>query len=1128
MKKKLLLICLLFIVNLIYCQNPLIKLNNPTSINTELLEGESINVAISLDFAIDTDVIINTSGIEITASNNDFTISNSTITIPAGDLFTYFTILINDDVEIENDLEYFKYQISVVSNNTFNTTLIGELSIKDNDIPPLVFSTQNLKNENSNVIQQKIELDRKYNEDVVIDLFTTQQTANNLDFNAITTSVTIPAGDLFVWVPITLNDDNIIESNETFLLTGNIISNNTTNNTFDVQIEIIDNDTIPTLIIEESSNSEGINAILYFYLNRPFNAPVNIQINTTYNSATVEDFNAFTGYINFQPGETMTSIEIPIINDDLDENTESFYVNTLVTSNNTTNISDSAIHYIRDNDGKPAIIFNKGYGTSGEEGNTAKTIIWLDYEYFEDITLDIYQSNGTASNLDYTSTPASLTIPAGEQFVLFNDTPLIIDQDLEGPETIYFNFNVTSGNTDNISDTLEFTINDVYELKANIDEVTAIINSDININVLANDYLHGLQLNPGDVTISFPNNDYYNANLNNDGSVNIPNTLPVGNHEIDYQICDINNPNICDTSTLIINIINPLKVTYTQEFVDYNNDNYTNVGDIILFKFNVQNLGTNQITNIQAYDSNSPITVQGGPINNLNFNQTDSTTLFAEYLLTQNDIDLGYYPNHIKNLANVKFSANYGAINFLVNPIKINEVDLDLSDGFKLNAFIDSNQNGIFDNEEIEFPFGQFNLTINDNSSELNKLYTNPYYIYESSTENSYDINYNIDESLSSYFTNQTSFENQSIVSNNGIVTYNFPIQPLEEYSDLSVEFVEVNTPQLDNIYFNKIIYTNNSLNSTCSGNITFLKDSSFQILNVSDNSVNLTNTGFSLNFSDLQPLESKEILIEMQVSDTSIVQIGDYTQNTVNINSSIVDIDTNNNSSHIAKFIENPDNLNYISEIHGKNILHSNFTEDDYLMYTIYFENSGTKNALNIKITDELHNLINENTIKMVNSSHEYTLKRIGKYLEWNFSGINLAPISNNDPNLGKGFVTFKVKPYSNFSVGDVITNSANIYIDHNSPVTTSTWTTKFLETTDYNNDSFKVFPNPVTNLISIKSNTLISEIEVISILGKKVLTKKVNSVDTSINLNELTNGMYLLKLKSNNKDRIFKIIKE
>ena len=72
----------------------------------------------------------------------------------------------------------------------------------------------------------------------------------------------------------------------------------------------------------------------------------------------------------------------------------------------------------------------------------------------------------------------------------------------------------------------------------------------------------------------------------------------------------------------------------------------------------------------------------------------------------------------------------------------------------------------------------------------------------------------------------------------------------------------------------------------------------------------------------------------------------------------------------------------------------------------------------------------------------------------------------------------------------------------------------------------SIKVYPNPTSNMLTIDADVPIKKIEVFSILGKKV--KELNENFERISLFDMTEGIYLVKIYSDNAYVIKKIIKD
>lgn len=181
------------------------------------------------------------------------------------------------------------------------------------------------------------------------------------------------------------------------------------------------------------------------------------------------------------------------------------------------------------------------------------------------------------------------------------------------------------------------------------------------------------------------------------------------------------------------------------------------------------------------------------------------------------------------------------------------------------------------------------------------------------------------------------------------------------------------------------------------------------------------------------------------------------------------------------------------------------------------------------MRITDILDAQLDESTTKMVSASHSYTLERIGRNLSFNFANINL-PRSVVNTDIGKGYVTFKVKPAPGYAVGDVIPNMASIYFDSNPPIETNVFTSEFvaqLNTTTFGVADFRMYPNPATDLLIVVSEkTPISSVVIYDALGKTVLEKPMRSRSGQIDIKSTATGMYFVKIIAADSESIKKLI--
>jgi uncharacterized repeat protein (TIGR01451 family) len=218
--------------------------------------------------------------------------------------------------------------------------------------------------------------------------------------------------------------------------------------------------------------------------------------------------------------------------------------------------------------------------------------------------------------------------------------------------------------------------------------------------------------------------------------------------------------------------------------------------------------------------------------------------------------------------------------------------------------------------------------------------------------------------------------------------------------------------------------------------------------------------------------------------------------------------------------------------ESHGEQILFSSFSANDYLTYTIRFENTGTASAINVRVNDVLDSRLDENSIKMETASHNYVMDRMGNNLTWKFDNIEL-PATAANAIASKGYIQFKIKPKPGFAVGDIIPNTASIYFDYNPAIITNTFHTQFvaqLSVGQFENGNFVFYPNPTSDFVTISlknTENFISSIVVYDVVGKLILEIKPNtSIATeTVNLSSVNPGIYFIEVTT---DANLKVVKK
>jgi hypothetical protein len=114
-------------------------------------------------------------------------------------------------------------------------------------------------------------------------------------------------------------------------------------------------------------------------------------------------------------------------------------------------------------------------------------------------------------------------------------------------------------------------------------------------------------------------------------------------------------------------------------------------------------------------------------------------------------------------------------------------------------------------------------------------------------------------------------------------------------------------------------------------------------------------------------------------------------------------------------------------------------------LDYTIRFQNTGTAEAINIRVLDDIEQDLEISSFEMIGSSHPCTLTfNENNQVEWLFENIMLPDSTSNEEE-SHGYIQYRIKTQPNLLLDDVIENTAAIYFDFNEPVITNTATTVF-----------------------------------------------------------------------------------
>jgi len=443
--------------------------------------------------------------------------------------------------------------------------------------------------------------------------------------------------------------------------------------------------------------------------------------------------------------------------------------------------------------------------------------------------------------------------------------------------------------------------------------------------------------------------------------------------------------------------------------------------------------------------------------------------------------------------------------------------------GIDLLVFLDSNSNGIKDAGEPNFPFGTFTYEKNDDGLLTEIIAPNGNYsIQDGNTANSYDIGFSINPPYENLY--QVTNVLSDIHPAAPYPYHEFPVTVVQAVQDLQISLVPGTQPVPGFNYTNIIVFSNNGNTAVASGSVVFAKDAAVAVNSVSPAGAALTPSGFTYNFTNLAPFETRTLYVYMSVPTIPTVELGQLLTNTTSIaygNGTVNDI------AELTQTIIGSYDPNDKTEKHGTEIVWEDFTSDDVLEYTIRFENTGTANAQNIRITDVLDAQLNPETIRFVASSHPCTLEKSGNQLTFVIDDAQLPP-SVPETNIGKGYVTFQIKPDAGYALGDIIPNTASIYFDFNPAIVTELWTTEFvapLTTQTFTGNSFVLYPNPANGVLKIDGKTSGRlSVVVYDLLGKTVLTETLS--DDTLQIEKLKPGIYMVSIASGASKSIHKLM--
>ncbi|MCR9233463.1 MAG: dockerin type I domain-containing protein [bacterium] len=438
-------------------------------------------VTVSLDKPVASEISVDyTTAGQSALDTEDFESQSGTLTFTVGQQTRIISIPLVNNEDLELD-ESFSIILSDLQNHGFNVVLAdaqAEVTIEDDE--QARFSIADIDvNEADGTAVLTGTLDTPLPVTVTVDFTTSNLTAVSPDdYQSTSGTLTFLPGELSQTITIDIVDSDLLEIDETFLVSLSNLQSGTANVILgdgQAEVTIHDNDqaslTIDDVTVDENAGS----VLLTVSLDQAAGDTISIDYATADQSAVADDdYSSQTGTLTFAPGVLTQTISIPIVDSDLVELDESFLVNLSNLQTNGWNVSltdAQAVVTISDDDQAQLTIDDISINES--EG-TAEVTVSLDQPVAGEISVHFETADQTAiAGEDYEGQSGTITFSAGQQTRIIS-IPLIDTNHVEPDEQFLINLSQLQNNGYDVvlaDAQAEVTIRDDDQAQFTIDDI---------------------------------------------------------------------------------------------------------------------------------------------------------------------------------------------------------------------------------------------------------------------------------------------------------------------------------------------------------------------------------------------------------------------------------------------------------------------------------------------------------------------------------------------------------------------------------------------------------------------------------------------------------------------------------
>ncbi|HEX5096575.1 MAG TPA: Calx-beta domain-containing protein, partial [Acidimicrobiia bacterium] len=231
------------------------------------------------------------------------------------------------------------------------------------------------------------------------------------DYTAKSGTVSLPSGCKCGTISIPIVGDAVTEGTETFTVNLSLAVNATIGDSQAVGT-IFDNEGPAAFVILDGSANENAGPVAFsVIMTNSSGTTQTVDYATSDGSATAgADYTATSGTLTFTAGQTSKTVNVPVLNDTLNEADEMF---TLTLSNTTLALNDAtAAGTITDDDAEPTVSIGDAGAPEGD--GTVSFTVSLSALSGQEVDVDYATTDGTAlAGSDYVAATGTAVIPAG-------------------------------------------------------------------------------------------------------------------------------------------------------------------------------------------------------------------------------------------------------------------------------------------------------------------------------------------------------------------------------------------------------------------------------------------------------------------------------------------------------------------------------------------------------------------------------------------------------------------------------------------------------------------------------------------------------------------------------------------